>query len=186
VFKQISDCMHATNAFLKAHSHVGAQEVPRPLLCTIWGSFSGGYGEFSVITPCSPLEVKRRFGGTCCLHLQAVRISQARIQHKAVRKQSDPEDGSDMLLRKVDWLSTDYMVGTELIWLRIGTSTRLLYIGEWTFSFHKLLGNSWVDERLVTSQEGLISVELVTRNYIPEDKNFLLPLPRSQPPYLFL
>jgi hypothetical protein len=31
------------------------------------------------ITPCSPLKVNRRFGGTC-LHLQGLRISQARKQ----------------------------------------------------------------------------------------------------------
>jgi hypothetical protein len=29
------------------------------------------------ITPCSPLKVNRRFGGTCCLHLHGRRISQA-------------------------------------------------------------------------------------------------------------
>jgi hypothetical protein len=30
------------------------------------------------ITPCSPLKVNRRFGGTYCLHLQGRRISRAR------------------------------------------------------------------------------------------------------------
>jgi hypothetical protein len=44
------------------------------------------------ITPCSPLKVNRRFGGTCRLHIQGRRISQAR----------------NMLLRNVGWLSTDY------------------------------------------------------------------------------
>jgi hypothetical protein len=33
------------------------------------------------ITPCSLLKVKWCFGGTCCLHLQGRRISQARNQH---------------------------------------------------------------------------------------------------------
>jgi hypothetical protein len=32
------------------------------------------------ITPCSPSKVNRRFGGTCRLHLQGQRISQARSQ----------------------------------------------------------------------------------------------------------
>jgi hypothetical protein len=51
-------------------------------------------------TPCSPLKVKRRFGGICCLHLQCRRISHAR------NKQSyglilDPEDGGNMFIRNV-------------------------------------------------------------------------------------
>jgi hypothetical protein len=33
---------------------------------------------FSEITPCSPLKVNRRFGGTYRLHLQGRKISQAR------------------------------------------------------------------------------------------------------------
>jgi hypothetical protein len=32
------------------------------------------------ITPCSPVKVNLRFGGTCRLHLQSRRISQARNQ----------------------------------------------------------------------------------------------------------
>jgi hypothetical protein len=35
------------------------------------------------IKPCSSLKLSRRFGGTCRLHLQGRRISQARNQHKA-------------------------------------------------------------------------------------------------------
>jgi hypothetical protein len=33
-------------------------------------------------TPCSPLNVNRRFGGIFCLHIQGWRISQARNQHE--------------------------------------------------------------------------------------------------------
>jgi hypothetical protein len=40
------------------------------------------------ITFCSPLKVNRRFGGTCRLHLQSRRISQARIEHEAGSKYS--------------------------------------------------------------------------------------------------
>jgi hypothetical protein len=40
------------------------------------------------MTPCSPLKVNRRFGGTCRLCLQGRRISQARNQRKAGSKQS--------------------------------------------------------------------------------------------------
>jgi hypothetical protein len=39
---------------------------------------------FRDITPCSPVIVNRRFGGTCCLHLQGRRISQARSQHARI------------------------------------------------------------------------------------------------------
>jgi hypothetical protein len=39
-------------------------------------------------TLCSPLEVNRRFGGTCRPHLQGRRIRKARNQHEAVRKVS--------------------------------------------------------------------------------------------------
>jgi hypothetical protein len=35
------------------------------------------------ITPCSPLKVNRRFGGTCRLHLQSRRISRTRNQRES-------------------------------------------------------------------------------------------------------
>jgi hypothetical protein len=35
------------------------------------------------ITPCIPLKVNRRFGGTCRVPIQVRRISQARKQHEA-------------------------------------------------------------------------------------------------------
>jgi hypothetical protein len=75
------------------------------------------------ITPCSPLKVNRRFGGTCCLHLQGRRIK-ARKRYEAVSKYRtaeiaisfwflglffDPEDGGDMYLRNVGPLSADYI-----------------------------------------------------------------------------
>jgi hypothetical protein len=66
------------------------------------------------ITPCSPLNVNRHFGGTCRLHLHGRRISQARDQHEECSKQSqqahtnfllslllNPEDGGVMFLRNV-------------------------------------------------------------------------------------
>jgi hypothetical protein len=66
------------------------------------------------ITPCSPLKVNRRFGGTCRLHLQGRRICRARDQREG-RWQAelcfhagfllsiffDPEDGGDMFLQNV-------------------------------------------------------------------------------------
>jgi hypothetical protein len=38
------------------------------------------------ITPCSPLNVNRRFGGKSCLHLQDRRINRARNRHEAGSK----------------------------------------------------------------------------------------------------
>jgi hypothetical protein len=35
------------------------------------------------ITPCSPLKVHRRFGGTCCIHFQGRIISEARTQRES-------------------------------------------------------------------------------------------------------
>jgi hypothetical protein len=71
---------------------------------------------FCDIIPCSQLKVSRRFGATCPLHLQGRRISQGRNQREsrckaalALRAQPfDPEDGGDIFLWNVTWLSTDY------------------------------------------------------------------------------
>jgi hypothetical protein len=49
------------------------------------------------ITQCSPLKVNRRFGGTCRLHFQGRRISQARNQHE-IKRQAEP---GDVFLRNV-------------------------------------------------------------------------------------
>jgi hypothetical protein len=57
---------------------------------------------FRDITPCTPLKVIRRFGGTCRLHLQGRRISQARNQRES------RVSGSEMFLRNFGWLSTEY------------------------------------------------------------------------------
>jgi hypothetical protein len=55
---------------------------------------------FLDITPCNPLKVNRRFGGTCRLHLQERRISQARNQLEADSKQKlIVENGGEMFLR---------------------------------------------------------------------------------------
>jgi hypothetical protein len=62
----------------------------RFLLKTVW-KISAEIPAFSVvekfvfwdITPCSPLEVKRLFGGICRPYLQGRRISKARNQREA-------------------------------------------------------------------------------------------------------
>jgi hypothetical protein len=43
---------------------------------------------FSDITPCSPLKVNPRFGGTCRLYLYGRRISLARNQHETGSNQT--------------------------------------------------------------------------------------------------
>jgi hypothetical protein len=70
------------------------------------------------IALCSPLIVNRRFRGTCLLHLHGRRISQAKNQHEVCSKQLhagfllglffDPENGGDVFLRNVGWLSKGY------------------------------------------------------------------------------
>jgi hypothetical protein len=59
------------------------------------------------ITPSSPLEVNRRFGGTCRLHLQGWRISLLYVGF-LFGLFFVPEDGGDMLLRNVGCLSAEY------------------------------------------------------------------------------
>jgi hypothetical protein len=49
------------------------------------------------ITPCSPLKVNRRFGGTCRLNFQGRRIDKARFLHEAGLF-FDPENEGDILL----------------------------------------------------------------------------------------
>jgi hypothetical protein len=70
------------------------------------------------ITPRSPLEVIRSFRGTCRLHLQGRRISQAKTSLKEDSKQSRGTyeevnnrihtEKQNMFLRNVDRFSTDY------------------------------------------------------------------------------
>jgi hypothetical protein len=63
---------------------------------------------------CSSLNVNRRFGVICRVHLQGCQVSKARNQRGAGSEQSllglfvNPEDEGDMLFRNVVWLSTDY------------------------------------------------------------------------------
>jgi hypothetical protein len=83
-------------------------------------------------TPCILLKINRRFRGTCWLHLHGQRISQARKQHEAGRKQSSayllllgvlhvrfilgsffgPEHGGDIFLRNVSfqWTTWSYIL----------------------------------------------------------------------------
>jgi hypothetical protein len=69
------------------------------------------------VTPCRPFKVNQRSGGTCRLHFQGRRISQARNQGEECGKLHarfllglffDTENGGDMFFRNVGWLSTDY------------------------------------------------------------------------------
>jgi hypothetical protein len=62
------------------------------------------------ITPCSPLKVNRRFGGTYRLHLESQIALLATCFHDSLLLGLflDPEEEGDMFLRNVDWLSADY------------------------------------------------------------------------------
>jgi hypothetical protein len=103
---------------------------------------------FWSITPCSPLKVNRHFGGTYRLHLQGRRIRQARYQRES-RCQAefyfkagfllvlflDPEDGGDMFIRNICWLSTDYTA----IYSRRQYSSNLILIDTLLFNNALLL-----------------------------------------------
>jgi hypothetical protein len=72
------------------------------------------------ITPCSPLRVNRRFGGTYRLHILGRKMSSVRNHHESRSLPPaftlvscgifffDPEYWGDMFLLNVDWHSTDY------------------------------------------------------------------------------
>jgi hypothetical protein len=51
-------------------------------------------------------------------------------------------------------------VWTGFMWLRIGTSGGLLWTQQCTFNFHETRRISWIAVPLLTSQEGLCSMEL--------------------------
>jgi hypothetical protein len=53
-------------------------------ICRTSGSYGGGYEDFYLLgyNQCSLLKGNQRFGGTYSTHLQGLRISQARNQHK--------------------------------------------------------------------------------------------------------
>jgi hypothetical protein len=58
--------------------------------------------------PCTPLKTCRRFAGTCHLHLSGSnKPSKKPAWNLEATRAADPEDGSDMFLRNVCWLSTD-------------------------------------------------------------------------------
>jgi hypothetical protein len=48
---------------------------------------------------------------------------------------------------------------TELIWPKRGTVDRLLWMRQWNIAFHKIRGKSWAAEDLLSSQEGLCSIQ---------------------------
>jgi hypothetical protein len=81
---------------------------------------------FWEITPCSPLKINRRFGGTCRLHFHGRKIIQA-INQCESRWQAelllgiffDPDYGSDIFLRNVGWISTGYTALYSRRWLSL-------------------------------------------------------------------
>jgi hypothetical protein len=81
----------------------------------IWDSWGGGYEKHHHwdITTYSPLKANRRFKGTHRLHLQGRKISRAGLAQHLLSSFLfclffDPEDGGDVFLRNVEWISTDY------------------------------------------------------------------------------
>jgi hypothetical protein len=81
-----------------------------------------------------------------------------------------------MDLREVGWWAW-----TGSIWLRIGTGGGLLWMRLWTFGSHKMRGISWVAQDVLASQEGLCSMEWVSKYvFIPlllSERKVLMPIP---------
>jgi hypothetical protein len=86
--------------------------------CRIWGShIIKSYIIWHSATS-SPLNISRRFIGKYCFYLKIGIIRKGRNHHKAFSKETshcfyfvsvpDPENGADIFLRNVGWLSTDY------------------------------------------------------------------------------
>jgi hypothetical protein len=70
---------------------------------------------------------------------------------------------------KIDFKEIGREIWAAFIWLRVETSGGLLWRRHWTFGFSMMLGNSWMDERLMASWKGLSSMELLCvglRNWI--------------------
>jgi hypothetical protein len=96
----------AIHPYIHANIHLSACLPSVPPSYRIWGSRRSGYEGFP------------HFGGTCRLHLHG-RINRAKYQLESARIATcfdagfflglfDPENGGDMYLRNVGWLSTDY------------------------------------------------------------------------------
>jgi hypothetical protein len=64
---------------------------------------------FLDVTPCGPLKMNRRFGGTCHLHLQGVGILRTRNQNEACSNILllglffHSEYGGDIFIRNIDY-----------------------------------------------------------------------------------
>jgi hypothetical protein len=93
---------------------------------------------FWYVTPCCLLNVNWRYGGTCYLHLQGKRISQARNQQSSaccllyasflLGLFFYPEDGGNMFLLNVSWHSVDYMALYPSTFLSVAQSLKLLLL----------------------------------------------------------
>jgi hypothetical protein len=118
---------------------------------------------FWVVARCSLVEVYRRFRGAYCFHqqgdhhliMEAVSTSETSVNFYQNKRSNIQEDGHIRILKRVElWVWTGY------IWLRIGPSGGLLWTRFRTLGLYKMLGISWLAERLLASQEGLCSMEL--------------------------
>jgi hypothetical protein len=49
------------------------------------------------------------------------------------------------------------MMWTKFIWLKAGTNGDFLLTWKWPFKFHKILGNSWVSDKILPSSERISS-----------------------------
>jgi hypothetical protein len=100
------------------------------------------------ITPCSPFKVSRRFGGTCRLHLQRRRISQARNFQRTTRFITTAVRTSNLTHCNINKLLCTELCKTGLLFSRpyipprrtSGRTSRLINnaVGNWGRSEPKL------------------------------------------------
>jgi hypothetical protein len=98
------------------------------------------------ITPCSPLKVNRRFGGTCRLHLQGRRTSKQETNVKQVASRvilCNPK------FRQVDCSAWYLTCFTLVSWLACYLTLKM---------------------EATCSSESSVDFQRTTRRYIPEDK----------------
>lgn len=84
----------------------GKKFVQNEKVCWIWCSHGGDYDCFWDATPCTPVEFRRLFARTYCLHLHGWRVSQVLSEQEW--RGFTTYDGNSMFLQNVRELPPDY------------------------------------------------------------------------------
>jgi hypothetical protein len=113
------------------------------------------------ITPCSPLRVNRRFGGTCRLHFQGRKMSCTRDQRESSCHLLSRWSLAQLIF--IPWRWSRY-VPRNVGWLSTGSACHLL--SRWSLA---QLIFSTLKMEAIGSSETWVDFQQTTRRYIPED-----------------